>query len=91
MAEPTTAIIGIIGLIIIISVGAYAMSQVWHVSDTVVTKYGNSQLQKSYLIGKTAVNTASDIKDGSDLTRSVVGLSMMVIGVPTLITIIRKW
>ena len=61
----------LVGVLIVIIVGAIALPAVWKAPDQIVQSSGDPQLQTSYQTGKELINRAGDLKDGSDLTNAV--------------------
>jgi type II secretory pathway pseudopilin PulG len=58
-------------IVIVIFVGVIAMPPAWKATDQVVQSSGDTRLQTAYQTGKEMINSAGDLKDGSDLTNAV--------------------
>ena len=80
-------IIGIITAIIAVPILGYATGAIWSTTDQIVDMSDNQQLQKSYQVGKTTIQTAEtveDVKDNFAFSKSILGLAL-IIGVPATI------
>ena len=62
---------GITVIVIGIVFGTIGMSAEWKATNQIVQNSGNPQLQNSYQTGKEMVDDAGNMKDWSDLSKSV--------------------
>lgn len=61
----------IVSVVIVVIIGVIVAPSFWKAPDQIVQSSGNPQLQTSYQTGKEMINSASDLKDGSDLANAV--------------------